>query len=154
VLTAAWVLPALVGPVIAASVAHAVGWRWVFLGVPVLAVGAWLLVRPAPSRPGDAAPGAVRLGAGLFAAAGVLTVSIAGQRTLAAWPALLLAGVAAILVAGRRLLPPGSWGGRRGLPSVIGARGLIGAAFLGAEVYVPLLLTLTRDLALAEAGWV
>lgn len=154
VLTAAWVLPALVGPVIAASVAHAVGWRWVFLGVPVLAVGAWLLVRSAPSRPGDAPPGPVRLGAGLLAAAGVLAVSIAGQRASVVWPVLLVAGVVSIVVAGRRLLPPGSWRGRRGLPSVIGARGLIGAAFMGAEVYVPLLLTLTRDLTLAEAGWV
>lgn len=154
ILTAAWVLPALVGPVAAASVAHAVGWRWVFLGVPMLAVGSWLLVRSAPSRPGDGTVDEIRLGAGLLAAAGVVLVSIGGQRTVGAWPAFVLAGAFAIVVAGRRLLPPGSWSGRRGLPSVIGARGLIGAAFAAAEVYVPLLLTLTRDLSLAQAGWV
>jgi MFS family permease len=154
VLTAAWVLPALVGPVVAASVAHAVGWRWVFLGVPVLAVGAWLLVRSAPSRPGDGNAGRPRLGAALLAATGVLVVSIAGQRALSAWPVLVVAGIIVIVVAGGRLLPAGSWSGRRGLPSVIGARGLIGTAFAAAEVYLPLLLTLTRDLTLAEAGWV
>jgi MFS family permease len=154
VLTAAWVLPALVGPVAAASVAHALGWRWVFLGVPVLAVGSWLLIRSAPSIPGDGAPGELRLGAALLAAAGVLLVSIGGQREVAAWPLLVLAGVVTVVLAGRRLLPPGSWSGRRGLPSVIGARGLIGTAFAAAEVYVPLLLTLTRQLTLAQAGWV
>jgi hypothetical protein len=94
------------------------------------------------------------MGAALVAAAGVLVVSIAGQRAVPAWPALAIAGIVAIVVAGRRLLPPGSWSGRQGLPSVIGARGLIGVAFAAAEVYVPLLLTLTRDLTLAEAGWV
>lgn len=154
VVTAAWVLPALVGPVIAASVADAVGWRWVFLGVPVLAAGAWLLVRSAPSRPGGGTVGRVRLGTAVVAAAGVLAVSVGGQRIVAAWPVLVGAGLASIVVAGRRLLPAGSWSARRGLPSVIGARGLIGSAFAAAEVYVPLLLTLGRGLTLARAGWV
>ncbi|WP_235737772.1 MFS transporter [Nocardioides alcanivorans] len=54
ILTMAWVLPALVGPLFAAQVADAFGWRWVFLGVPVLAVASWLLVADAPSRPGKA----------------------------------------------------------------------------------------------------
>jgi MFS family permease len=154
VLTAAWVLPALVGPVIAASVAHAVGWRWVFLGVPALAVGAWLLARGTPPRPGGGEQARVRLPAALVAATGVLAVSAGGQRSSPAWPALVAAGLAALVLAGRRLLPPGSWSGGRGLPSVLGARGLIGAAFAAAEVYVPLLLTLGRGLTLAQAGWV
>lgn len=154
VLTAAWVLPALVGPVVAASVADTVGWRWVFLGVPVIAVGAWLLVRSAPSQAGTPQPGRAPLGTGIVAAAGVIAVSIGGQRTLPGAPVLVGAGLVAIVVAGRRLLPVGSWSGRRGLPSVIGARGLIGTAFAAAEVYIPLLLTIQRDLSLAEAGWV
>ena len=33
---AAWVLPSLFGPGIAAFVAATVGWRWVFLGIVVL----------------------------------------------------------------------------------------------------------------------
>ena len=154
VLTGAWVLPALVGPAIAASVAHAFGWRWVFLGVPVIIAAAWWLVHDAPSRASGA--GTLRradLGWAVVAAAGVVLVSVAGQRHLPLWPALLVLGGAAVVVAGPRLLPPGSWTGRRGLPSVIGARGLIGAAFAGAEAYVPLLLTLQRGLTLTGAGW-
>jgi Arabinose efflux permease len=154
VLSAAWVLPALVGPVVAASVAGAVGWRWVFLGVPVLAVGAWLLVRTTPSTPGENQTREIRIGAALVAAAGVMIVTIGGQRLVAGWPALVLAGVVVVVLAGRRLLPPGSWSGRRGLPSVIGTKGLISIAYASAEVYVPLLLTLARGLTLAQAGWV
>lgn len=154
VLTSAWVLPALVGPVVAAYVAHAVGWRWVFLGVPLVAVAAWLLVRDAPSRPSDREPGAVRIPTALVAAGGVLLVSVAGQRVVWWWPALVVVGVAAVVVAGRRLLPSGAWTLRPGLPAVLGTRALVGTAFAAAEVYVPLLLTLDRGLSLTQAGWV
>lgn len=154
VLTSAWVLPALVGPVAAAYVAHAVGWRWVFLGVPVVAVAAWLLVRDAPSRPSEQDPGPVRLPTALVAAGGVLVVSVAGQQVVGWWPALVVVGVGAVVVAGRRLLPPGAWTLRPGLPAVLGTRALVGTAFAAAEVYVPLLLSLDRGLSLTEAGWV
>jgi MFS family permease len=153
VLTAGWVLPALVGPAIATTVANAFGWRWVFLGVPVAAIGSWLLVRGAPSRPGDGGPGRIRLGTASVAAAGVLAVSVGGQRP-AAWPALVGAGLVAVVFAGRRLLPPGALRGRHGLPSVVGTRAGVGTAFAAAEVYLPLLLTLDRGLTLAAAGWV
>jgi predicted MFS family arabinose efflux permease len=44
------------------------------------------------------------------------------------------------LVAVRPLVPRGTLSARRGLPSVILLRGLVGAAFFGAEVYLPYLL--------------
>ncbi len=155
VLTSAWVLPALVGPVVAAYVAEWVGWRWVFLGVPVLAVAAWLLVRDAArGRPESTGHPGGRPGVALAAAVGVLGVSVAGQRDLPAWPALLVAAAVLVLVTGPRLLPAGTWTARRGLPSMLATRGLIGAAFAGAEAYLPLLLTLERDLTLSQAGWV
>ncbi|WGY00120.1 MFS transporter [Nocardioides sp. QY071] len=154
VLTTAWVLPALVGPVLAAQVAAAFGWRWVFLGVPVVAVAAWLLVADAPSRPGVDRSEPGRLPVALLAAGGVLLVSLAGQRTLPAWPVLVVAGLAAIAAGARRLLPPGTWRMGPGLPAVLGSRAAIGTAFAAAEVYVPLLLTLQRELSLAQAGWV
>jgi multisubunit Na+/H+ antiporter MnhC subunit len=135
-------------------VADAVGWRWVFLGVPVIIVAAWWLVHDAPSNAsGEGTRRRGDLTWATVAAAGVLLVSLAGQRHLPLWPVLLAAAGLVVAVAGPRLLPRGTWTGRRGLPSVIGARGLIGAAFAGAEAYVPLLLTLHRGLTLTQAGW-
>ncbi|GAA2236778.1 MFS transporter [Herbiconiux moechotypicola] len=45
--SAAWVLPALVGPFLAGVIGDTVGWRWVFLGVAALVVPAALMVAPA-----------------------------------------------------------------------------------------------------------
>lgn len=154
VLTTAWVMPALVGPVLAAQVAQQLGWRWVFLGVPVVAVAAWLLVADAPSAPGVARPEPGRLGWALAAAGGVLAVSVGGQQVVAWWPVLVATGLAAVLLGGRRVLPDGSWTLRAGLPAVLGSRAAIGTAMAAAEVYVPLLLVLERGLSLAQAGWV
>src|ERR1700722_8286209 len=58
VLSTAWVAPGLAGPAVAAEVAHAFGWRWVFLGLlPVVAVTGSVAV-PALIRLGP--PGAHR----------------------------------------------------------------------------------------------
>jgi MFS family permease len=155
VLTGAWVMPALVGPVIAAWIADAAGWRWVFLGVPALAAVSWLLVHDTPSEAtGKDGITEARLGWAAAAAVAILAVSLAGQRGFPGWPILLVAAVAVVMVAGPRLLPAGSWRGAPGLPSVIGTRGLVAAAFAGAEAYVPLLLTVHRGLSLTAAGWV
>jgi MFS family permease len=59
-----------------------------------------------------------------------------------------------LLLASVRLLPPGTLTLRRGLPSVIAARGAIGASFLAAEAYLPLLLQQLHDYSPAGAGGV
>ncbi|MCW3844199.1 MFS transporter, partial [Micromonospora yasonensis] len=43
---AAWVVPSLVGPAVAGLIVEHLGWRWVFLAVPVVAVPAALLIQP------------------------------------------------------------------------------------------------------------
>ncbi|WP_205710894.1 MFS transporter [Isoptericola sp. BMS4] len=43
---AAWVLPGVVGPLLAGLVTEHLGWRWVFLGVPLLALPALLALYP------------------------------------------------------------------------------------------------------------
>lgn len=50
VMTSAWLLPGLVGPVIAGVIADHVGWRWVFLGVPAIAVASVALIWDAVRR--------------------------------------------------------------------------------------------------------
>ena len=129
---AAWVLPTLFGPALAAFVAHTLGWRWVFLGAVALAVGAAALVAPAlrtvdAPAPGGPAPRS-RL---MWAVAGAAAVLALGVFP----PAAVI-----VLLALRRLLPAGSLRAGRGLPSVIGARGLMSASFFAAEAYVVFVL--------------
>ncbi len=155
ILTSAWVLPAVVGPGIAAGVAATAGWRWVFLGVPVLAVGAWWLVRSARVRHVASDPVSLswrRILLAALAAAGVLAVSAGGQRGGDGWPVAVGAGLALAVGAGVRLLPRGAWSGARGVPSMLGTRGAVGASFTLAEVNLPLLLVLGRDLPLVAVG--
>ncbi|MFM7735376.1 MAG: MFS transporter, partial [Alphaproteobacteria bacterium] len=46
-LSSAWVVPGLIGPVIAGFVAEHAGWRWVFLGIaPLVAIGTALSTGP------------------------------------------------------------------------------------------------------------
>lgn len=153
VLSAAWLLPAIVGPVIVAHVAQWWTWRAVFLGVPVLAISAWLLVARTPSaastQPAAPAPPVV---ASILAAGGVFLISIAGQGDLPLWQLLLVLGIGVVVVAGKRLLPAGTWTGARGLASLITVRSAVWAGFIGTEAYLPLMMVLQRGLTLAEAG--
>lgn len=57
VLSTAWVVPGLVGPVAAAFVATTVGWRWVFLGLlPLVFVAGFLAVLALRGVAGPARP--------------------------------------------------------------------------------------------------
>ena len=158
VLSTAWVVPGLVGPAISAAVASLVGWRWVFLGLlPVVAITGSIAF-PALSRLGKqpVAPDGValastvhRLSDGLGAAAGAgLTLTglslITGAREVVVGGAVLALGIAAITVSLRRLLPAGTFVGRRGLPAVVLSRGLLTFTFFGADAYVTLTITTVR----------
>jgi len=163
--SAAWVLPSLVGPVAAGLVADVFGWRWVFLGVVALVAAATAMMVPAlravpPRDPGpdpdpDPEPalapepgglrragqrrGPRRLAYALLAAAAVLGLDRLGSVPDAGpWLAATAGAVALTAVA--PLLPRGTLAARRGLPSVILLRGLVGAAFFASEVYLPYLL--------------
>ena len=183
---AAWVIPSIVGPAIAGLVVEHVGWRWVFLAVPVLAVPALILMRPgmraargsapddaATAVPDDAEPPLeaappygtadaespldrtareASLAWAVVAAVGIGALNYAGQLRGLGLVALLVASLAAVALAVPRLLPRGTTRAARGLPSVIAIRGLVAAAFTGAEVLLPLLLSLERGLAPSLAG--
>ncbi|RDZ29676.1 MFS transporter [Lysobacter silvisoli] len=148
---AAWVIPAVVGPAISGAIVEHLGWRWVFLSVPALALAAAALVLPAlrglATPPAAADPVArTRLYWAVGAATSALLLHLAGHWPgIARWAGLALA-VAALILCARRLLPVGSLRAARGLPTVIALRGLASAAFFGTEVFVPLLLS-------REHGW-
>lgn len=162
---AAWVLPALVGPVIAGFLVTHAGWRWVFLSVPFVALAAaivgWgparrlhgLPPEPAADAP-VAAPAVPRVAVALVAGVAACVLSIGGHYPLLVAIPLTLVALGLLIWSAPRLLPPGTYRSRRGLPTVILLRGLVSGAFTGAEVFLPLLLSRERGLSPGQAGLV
>jgi len=155
---AAYVLPAVVGPLVSGLIVQYTSWRWVFLSVPVVAVVAALMVLPALRGIGPlegktaANTDRWRTFWAVGAAGGVLLLHYAGHRHGANVVPWLLLAVITLVVCTRRLLPPGSLHAAPGLPAVMALRGLAAAAFFGTEVYLPLLLSRERGLSPALAG--
>lgn len=166
VISAAWVLPSLVGPVLAGWVTTTWSWRWVFWIViaPVVVALTVLLVRRGQIRAADAGVEAssrdhrshrraARLGLGIAVAAGLMQW---GTHELELeWSARTVGGVVGLVglaLCAPRLLPAGTFTMRRGLPSVMISRFFLPCAFFGTITYVPLMLTGERGLTLAQAG--
>jgi MFS family permease len=155
-ISAAWVIPSLVGPVVAGALAEGPGWRWVFLGLVPLVAAAVVSLLPTlrrMRRPADPAlPRPGRRVAAVATAVGVAAVqwSLQGLDWLRV-PAL--AGGLVVLVVGlRALLPRGTAALRRGVPAVVGFRGLLAGAFMSVESLVPLTLTLVHGYSPTAAG--
>jgi MFS family permease len=151
----AWVVPSMVGPAVVGAVAETVGWRWVFLAVPVLTVPAvallWRGLAGQPVTGGQAEPAhgfMVRIAWAALTAVGAALVQYGSDGRLP----LLLAGLAVLAVTLPRLLPRGTLRAARGLPSVVALRGLAAGAFLGGEVLVPLMLIGERGVSPILAG--
>jgi MFS family permease len=148
VLSTAWVVPGLIGPGIAALVAAAVGWRWVFLGLLPLVIAAGALVVlalrhvPPPASPGTAAVPylavlGVAAGAGTMLAAlssGVVPVVAAGG----------IGGSVLLAVSMRRLTPPRYLSARPGLSATILSRSLLTCCFFAGDAYVPYAVVTVR----------
>lgn len=157
VLSASWVLPALLGPVVAGLLTQHLSWRWVFLGLaPLVCLGALLLVptvRRFGARSDEAPP--VRRGlpaAAVGAAAGVIGLDWAAQNP--SLPSALIA-VAALVVLWsslRTLLPAGTLTARPGIPVMVLARGVLAGVFFGAQAFVPLTLSAVHHYSPAMAG--
>lgn len=158
--SSAWVLPSIVGPLVAGLVTQHVGWRWVFLAVPVLVLLPLAVMGPALRRSEREQP-AVAEGAGFdrrrtrlaaMAALGAGLLQYAGQRLdpVALLPAL--AGAALLVPAVLGLLPAGTLRAARGLPTVILLRGLASGAFFAAEAFIPLMMVTQRGLSPTLAG--
>ncbi|MGC0402983.1 MFS family permease [Streptomyces sp. SAI-126] len=159
---AGWVVPSIVGPLAAGAVTEHFGWRWVFLGIPVLVVFPLVLALPQIRRlaggPVDADTGRasfdlrrIRLALGISLGAGLLQYAAQDLRPLAVLPGL--AGVALLVPAVLGLLPRGTYRAARGLPSVVLLRGVAAGSFVAAESFVPLMLVTQRGLSPTLAGF-
>jgi MFS family permease len=150
VLSSAWVLPGLVGPLLAGTIADHLTWRWVFLGlIPLLLPLSVLVAAPLrrlgrspssstagpTSRPVDA----ILLAAGSASLLAALTIG----HPLAAAVLLILGGWAAVHAL-RRLFPPGTLLVRHGRAAAVAFMFLVSFAFFGAETFVPLAVITVR----------
>ena len=157
-ISAAWVLPALVGPARRRRLITAhVGWRLVFLGLlPLVAVGL-VLVLPAaaPAAPPPACPpplaGPPLVGGARRAGHRRPAVRRAAARRCSASSSPSSGWLRSSLGL-RPLLPAGTARVRRGLPAVVAARGLLAGAFFGMDALLPLALTQLHGYSPAAAG--
>ena len=161
-ISTAWVLPSFLGPPVSAWLTNALSWHWVFIAIlPLVAVGGGMalptvltLIRTYEPIPPDGTPVAkpAALWAAGLVAAGAAAIQLAGQR-LDRWSiALLVGGLAGLVVGLPRLMPPGFLRLRRGLSAVILVRGLLPGAYFGAETFIPLMLVEQRHVRLVLAG--
>jgi MFS family permease len=158
VLSSAWVLPGLIGPLLAGTVADHLSWRWVFLGlVPLLVPLSLLVAQPirrlgrSPSAPG-AAPTSRPVDAVLLAAgsAGLLAALTIGQP-LAAVLLFVVGGWMAVHAL-KRLFPPGTLLVRAGRGAAVAFMFLVSFVFFGVETFVPLAVITVRGEASAMGG--
>ncbi|WP_120005120.1 MFS transporter [Nesterenkonia muleiensis] len=158
-LSAAWVLPSMLGPVAAGALADLSSWRMVFAMVFAgsLAALSTLLWQsrqsPAVQRSGTAVFGRRGLLA-VLASATLVMVHVGGQQEPWLAAVVVPAGVLILALAALRLLPAGTFRMRLGVPRFIGLRALLGAVGTASEVYLVLYMQQHRDIAPSIAGLV
>ncbi|MHB1474923.1 MAG: MFS transporter [Dermatophilaceae bacterium] len=170
--SAAWVLPSLVGPPISGWLASTWSWRWVFLIVliPIAVTFAVVLSQRDHITDGSRHPDA-EVGAGAGAdhvghrQMAVLGLAVALSAGAMQWGADQLAtthllpvavavlGLVGVGLIAPRLLPSGTLRMARGLPSVMNSRFLLTGSFNGAMTFIPLMLVNERHLDLTTAGF-
>ncbi|MER7010081.1 MFS transporter [Saccharopolyspora sp. NPDC000359] len=156
-LSSAWVVPALVGPVVAGALTEQASWRWVFLGLaPLVCLGTVMLV-PTARRFGarSAGPPAPRPGlplAAVGAAGGVVALNWAAQDLTVVALLVGLAGVVVLVPSLRLLLSKGTLRARPGIPVMVLSRGLLSGLFFTAQAFVPLALTVVHHYSPTTAG--
>jgi MFS family permease len=156
-LSAAWVVPSIVGPLVAGTLTDHVTWRLVFLGITPLAVIPVVIALPsvaAHDGPPPAGPSVRRgrLRLALAASVGMGLLQVAGMRADLVAGGLVVVALALLVPSVPRVLPAGTLVFRSGLPTVVAMRGVLAGAFFGAEAFLPLMLVEERGLSTTLAG--
>jgi MFS family permease len=165
-LSSAWLIPALVGPVVAGQIAGLLSWRGVFLGLVPIALGAAAIFAPAAARlpVSSASDGVSRVGASARLATGVAMLLWGASQPMVFWT-LVIAALGALLAlpALVELLPMGTFAIRPGLPAGTMLRFFLAFGFFGGEALIPLGLTMLRQvpptgvgiaLSVAAVAWI
>jgi len=154
-MSSAWMIPSVVGPLLAAWVGEAIGWRWVFLGLlplcvvigPLVVLGVRSVPAPVDSSSPRNISGALLVALG----AGILLVGLGAGRWWLVTPGVAL-GLCVLVPAFRRLTPPGTLRAAVGLPATVASRGLLGMAYHAVDAYVPFAVTTVRGAAPLMGG--
>lgn len=146
IMSTSWVVPGLVGPVVASFISHLTSWRWVFWGLLPLVGLAALVMGPVLTRfgPPDGRPTPVdrrhMLRGALLAAA--VALAFAAMRWSPWWARV--AGLVVSLPIGlftfASLTPKGTLRAAVGVPATVASRGIMNLAFFSADAFVPLML--------------
>jgi MFS family permease len=148
-----------VGPSIAGVLAEYASWRLVFLAIVPLIAAAGMLTVPAlralgpPPNAQTQRPTQVPVSALLAVGAGLLLTGLTTADTPFGAP-LVVAGIAVAWRPFRRLMPPGTFSARRGLPAAVAGIAVLNFVFFGADSFIPLMLTDVRDQSTVVAGLV
>lgn len=157
IVSSSWVLPSLIGPLVAGLIGEHANWRWVFLGLVPLPFVTGALMLPAlrrmpavvvDQRDRSRLPAgvALALGAGLF----LYGLELRSVGFFVASGVGLVLAVASL----RPLLPEGALRLRAGLPAALAFRALLSFIFFGSEAFVPLGLATLRGLSPTQGGLV
>lgn len=161
----AWLLPALLGPIVAGVLVDTVGWRWAFWGVaPIMVIGS-IILYPGFVTEGGAADQSMSMKEwrGRMLRAAIIACAVGaiqpvgetvkdGHLPWAIGGVIVLLGC--ILAASRQLLPPHALRLGAGLPALIDSRLFLAGAYFAFEVYIPLIGQTFRGLSPTKAGLV
>jgi MFS family permease len=168
IFSACYLAPAFLGPVAAAWIAKTFSWHWVFWSlIPLLlltcAMGGrplWRFYRDRVPKPAD--EHSVPIYAAGLAAAGVVLLQLCSQsfedveniRRQVVINAIIygLVGLAVLAYTLPKIMPPGIFKLRKGLPAVMGVRATLAGAFFAAEFFLPKMMTEVRGISLELAG--
>jgi predicted MFS family arabinose efflux permease len=131
------------------------GWRWAFISIiPLTIVAIALTISPLRALPAVERPSPNSFRWPLALAAGV--AALISGLSLLSWLSvpLVIVGVWLTWSALGHILPPGSLSAQPGPPAAIMTIFLLILAFVGADYFIPLMLTGVRGRSLAEAGLV
>ncbi|WP_070158838.1 MFS transporter [Nesterenkonia sp. PF2B19] len=167
-LTSAWLVPSLAGPVVAGAMAELMDWRAVF-GVVLLGAAVSLLCLLHATRPSREAAASRRassprsLSAGIVGRKGALAVLAAGLlaalhlsgQSDGPGSAVIVGGVSlALLLTARSLLPKGTFTLRGAPQRLIALRAVLGATATATDLYLTLYLQTVRGYPPTTAGLV